>query len=103
MPFGLTNVPTQFQCHIQNIFIDLLDISVVIYFDDIFIFSKNLEDHQQVMREVLQHLQKHGLYVKESKCEFHRSFVEFLGMIVLARGLKMCLDKVKTIDKWPVP
>jgi len=87
----------------QSIFSDLLDISMVIYLDDILIFSKNLEEHQQVTREVLQHLQKHGLYIKETKCEFHRPLVKFLGMIVSAKGLEMCQDKVRTIDKWPTP
>jgi len=81
----------------------ILDISVVIYLDDILIFLKSLEEHQQVVREVLQHLQKHGLYVKESKCEFHCPLVEFLEMFVSTKGLEMCQDKVRTIDKWPTP
>jgi len=62
------NAPAQFQAHIQYIFNDLLDVSVVIYLDDILIFSKNLEEHQQVVREVLQRLYKYGLYAKASKC-----------------------------------
>lgn len=103
MPFGLTNAPAQFQSLMQNIFSDLLDISVVIYLDDILIFSKNLQDHQQVVRDVLQRLQKHGLYAKESKCQFHCQSVEFLGMIVSSKGLEMCQDKVQTIKEWPVP
>ena len=103
MPFGLTNAPAQFQSHMQNIFSDLLDILVVIYLDDILIFSKNLEEHRQVVREVLRQLQKYGLYAKESKCEFHCQSVEFLGMIVSSKGLEMCRDKVQTIQEWPVP
>lgn len=103
MPFGLTNAPAQFQAHMQYIFSDLLDISVVIYLDDILIFSKNLEEHQQVVREVLRRLQQHGLYAKASKCEFHRSSVEFLGMIVSRKGLEMCPDKVQAIREWPTP
>jgi len=90
MPFGLTNAPAQFQFHMQNIFSNLLDILVVIYLDDILIFSKNLKEHQQVVREVLQRLQKHGLYAKESKCEFHHQSVEFLGMIDSSKGHEMC-------------
>lgn len=103
MPFGLTNAPAQFQSHMQSIFGDLLDIAVVIYLDDILIFSKDIEEHRRIVREVLRRLQEHGLYAKESKCEFHRSSVEFLGMIVSAKGLEMCHDKVKTIQEWPVP
>ena len=53
MPFGLTNAPTQFQAHMQTIFSELLDIFVVIYLDDIQIFSKKLEEHQAIVREVL--------------------------------------------------
>jgi hypothetical protein len=94
MPFGLINALAQFQAHMQNIFSDLLHIFVVIYLEDILIFSENLNAHQQVVQEVLQRLHKHGLYAKASKCEFHRDSVEFLGMIVLAKGLEMYQDKV---------
>lgn len=103
MPFGLTNAPAQFQAHMQQIFSDLLDIAVVIYLDDILIFSNNIEEHHHVVRDVLQRLKNHGLYVKLSKCEFHRTSVEFLGMVVSAQGLEMCADKVQTIKEWPVP
>ena len=57
MPFGLTNALAQFQAHMQTIFSDLLDISVAIYLDDILIFSKNLEEHQAIVKEVLRRLQ----------------------------------------------
>ena len=103
MPFGLTNAPAQFQAHMQSIFGDLLDISVVIYLDDILIFSKTFEEHQQVVREVLLRLKRNGLFLKASKCEFHRNSVEFLGMIVSAQGLTMCEDKVHVIKEWPIP
>lgn len=103
MPFGLTNAPAQFQAHMQYNVSDLLDISVVIYLDDILIFSKDLEEHQHVVREVLTRLQQHGLYAKASKCEFHRSSLEFLGMFVSNKGLEMCPDKVQAIREWPTP
>lgn len=103
MPFGLTNAPAQFQAYMQYIFNDLLDISVVIYLDDILIFSKNLEEHQGVVKEVLRRLLRHGLYAKASKCQFHRTSVEFLGMIVSGKGLEMCPDKVQAIKEWPTP
>ena len=90
MPFGLTNAPAQFQSYMQNIFGDLLDILVVIYLDDILIFSKILEEHIPVVRKVLQRLKSHGLYAKESKCQFHCQLVEFLGRIVSTKGLEMC-------------
>ena len=90
MPFGLTNASTQFQFYMQNIFGNLLDISVVIYLDDILFFSKTLEEHIPIVRKVLQRLKSYGLYAKESKCQFHCQLVEFLGMIVLEKGLEMC-------------
>ena len=103
MPFGLMNAPAQFQAHMQSIFGDLLDILVVIYLDDILIFSKNLEEYQAVVREVLRQLQQHGLYAKVSKYQFHCQSVEFLSMIVTSKGLEMCKDKVEAIQKWPTP
>lgn len=99
MPFGLANALTQFQSHMQSIFNDLLDISVVIYLDNILIFSKKLEEHQLIVREVLQRLHKYGLYVKASKCQFHQSLVEFLGMIVFEKVLEMCQVKVTAIQE----
>ena len=87
----------------RNIFRDLLDISMVIYLDDILIFSKNLEEHIKIIWEVLRGLQEYGLYVKESKCHLNRQSVEFLGMIVLANGLQMYQDNIQTIQDWPIP
>lgn len=103
MPFELTNAPAQFQSHMQSIFSDLLDISVVIYFDNILVFSKDLDNHRHVVREVLHRLHIHGLYVKGSKFEFHCSLVKFLGMMVSAQGLQMCSDKIQAIRDWLVP
>lgn len=99
MLFGLMNAPAQFQAYMQYIFADLLDILVAIYLDDILIFFKMLEEHQVVVREVLQRLQHHGLYVKALKCQFHKSSMEFLGMIVSTEGLRICKDKVQAIKE----
>ena len=103
MPFRLMNAPAKFQSHLQNIFSDLLDISVVIYLNNIFIFSKNLEEHIKVVWDVLRRLQEHGFYAKESKYKFHRQSVEFLEMTVSTNGSQMCQDKVQTIQDWPIP
>ena len=103
MLFGLTNAPTQFQSYMQNIFGDLLNISVVIYLDDILIFSKTLKEHIPIVRKVLQRLKSHGLYAKESKCQFHCQLVEFWEMIVSSKGLEICQDKIQSIQEWPVP
>ena len=74
---------------------------MVIHLDDILIFSKILEKHQIVVREVLRWLQRHGFFAKASKYQFHCNSVQFLGMIVSERGLEMCLDKVQVIQEWP--
>ena len=76
---------------------------MVIYLDDILIFSKILEEHIPIVRKVLQRLKSHGLYAKESKCQFHCQLVEFSGMVVSTKGLEMCQDKIQTIQEWPVP
>ncbi len=103
MPFGLTNAPAAFQRFVNNIFADMLDVSVVVYLDDILIYSNNPTDHQEHIREVLHRLRANGLYYKGSKCEFHRDSVEYLGYILSPEGLRMSEDKVKAILDWPVP
>ena len=75
----------------------------MIYLDDILIFSKTLEEYIPIVRKLLQRLKSHRLYAKESKCQFHCQSVEFLGMIVSAKGLEMYQDKIQTIQEWPVP
>ena len=103
MPFGLTNAPTVFQQFMNDIFADLLDVSVLVYLDDILIFSDNIDDHRKHVREVLRRLRKNGLYACGDKCEFHRTEVKFLGYIMSQEGLWMAEDKVKTILDWSEP
>ena len=103
MPFGLSNAPAAFQRFMNDIFADLLDVCIVIYLDDILIYSEDLASHKNHVREVLKHLRKHGLYAREDKCEFHKTSVEFLGFILTPEGLIMADDKVKTIQDWPEP
>ena len=103
MPFGLTNAPATFMHLMQSIFADVLDSIVIIFLDDILIFSKTLEDHRHHVAEVLQRLRKHKLYGKLSKCEFMRRSISFLGHVISADGLSMEPEKVKAITEWPVP
>ncbi len=79
MPFGLTNAPAVFQHLMNDIFREYMDEFVVVYLDDILIFSKNQEDHDKHVRLVLATLREHGLYTKLEKCEFNKSSVAFLG------------------------
>ena len=103
MPFGLMNAPSAFQRFINTAFADMLDVTVIVYLDDILIYSDNLEDHKKHIREVLRHLHKHGLYVKPEKCEFHTDTTEYLGYCLSPAGLTMAQNQVNIIRDWPEP
>jgi Reverse transcriptase (RNA-dependent DNA polymerase) len=79
MPFGLTNVPGGFQRFLNGIFSVLLDVYVIIYLDDILIFSGNKDDHFQHVSKVLKQLPKHGLYANGKKCDFHSESIDYSG------------------------
>jgi len=87
----------------NDIFSDLLDVNVVVYLDDILVYSDNLDNHRQHVTEVLRRLRKHKLFCKPEKCEFHASTIEFLGFVVNPDGLVMDDSKVKVIRDWPEP
>ncbi|KAK3506816.1 hypothetical protein QTP70_029068, partial [Hemibagrus guttatus] len=103
MPFGLTNGPAVFQALINGVFQDLLGRSVIAYIDDILVYSTSMEDHVRQVREVLARLQRHHLYVKLEKCEFHRSTVTFLGYVISRQGVEMDVGKVRAVTEWPAP
>ena len=79
MPFGLTNAPAAFQRFVNTVFTDPLDVCVIVYLDDILIYSKDKASHREHVQEVLRHLHKHRLYTKPKKCEFHTDSTEYLG------------------------
>ena len=81
----------------NNIFSDLLDVCVVIYLDDIIIYSNNMSEHHQYVKEILKCLCKAGLYVKVEKYEFHSKSVEYLGYILSSSGLTISDNKMKII------
>src|ERR1700728_1674112 len=103
MPFGLTNAPAAFQRFMNDIFSDMLDVCVIIYLDDILIYSDNKEVHRKHVREVLRRLRENNLYAGTNKCTFHADSVEYLGYILSLTGLTMDLAKVQTIRDWPEP
>jgi hypothetical protein len=98
MPFGLTNAPTIFQHLMNDIFREYMDKFVMVYLDDILIFSKNQEDHDKHVRLVFAKLREHGLYAKLEKCQFDKSLVEFLGYVISPDGVSMDKSKVETIQ-----
>ena len=103
MPFGLTNAPVVFQRFVNTVFADLLDVCVIVYLDDILIYSTDKAFHKEHVQEVLQRLHKHGLYAKPEKCKFHIDSTEYLGYQLSPSGLIMSPDKVQTIQDWPEP
>jgi transposase InsO family protein len=103
MPFGLTNAPAAFQRFMNNLFWDLLDVTVVVYLDNILIFSKDPAEHSKHVREVLQRLAKNQLFCKPSKCHFHVNTVEYLGIQISPLGFSMDEKKVKAVMSWPTP
>ncbi|QRW23270.1 Retrotransposable element Tf2 protein [Rhizoctonia solani] len=103
MPFGLTNAPAAFQHFMNNLFRDLIDVTVVIYLDNILIFSKKPEDHPSHVREVLSRLMKNQLFCKLSKCHFHVTTVDYLGIVISPAGFSMDQKKIEAVTSWPTP
>ena len=103
MPFGLTNAPATFQAYINKALVGLVDITCVVYLDDILIFSDTHANHLRAVREVLSRLRQHELYVSLQKCAFSTSQVEFLGFIISEAGVSMDKGRVKAIEEWPRP
>jgi len=104
MFFGLTNSPATFQTMMNSIFDDLISEGVVVvYLDDILIFTKTLEEHREVVRKVLALLEKHNLFLKPEKCDFEQTSVEYLGVVISQNSVKMDPAKVAGVAEWPTP
>ncbi|KAJ9520936.1 hypothetical protein QJQ45_014130 [Haematococcus lacustris] len=103
LPFGLCNAPATFQRLMNDIFRQELDDHVIVYLDDILIFSRTHEEHAKHLDRVLSLLRQHKLYAKLSKCEFGRSQTEFLGHIITSTGIACDPSKLAAINSWPVP
>ena len=103
MSFGLTNTPAYFMNLMNMVFRDFLDKFVVVFIDDILIYSKTEEEHEQHLRLVLQRLQEHQLYAKLSKCEFWIDEMPFLGHIISKGGILEDPSKVQEVLDWEVP
>jgi hypothetical protein len=97
MSFGLTNAPAHFIYLMNSVFMPELDKFVVVFIDDILIYSKNKEEHAKHLRIVLSHLREHQLYAKFSKCEFWLDEVPFLGHVLSTEGVAVDPGKVKDI------
>jgi hypothetical protein len=103
MPMGLCNAPSTFMQLMNETFRDMLDKSVLVFLDDILVFSRTKEEHIAHVREVLTRLRVNKLFAKRSKCEFFRDEVEFLGHRIGAKGLSVSPDKIDAVKAWPRP
>jgi hypothetical protein len=103
MPFGLTNAPATFQALMNDVLQDFIRVFVLVFFDDILIFSDSWSSHLQHARMVLKRLQEHGLAIKRSKCSFGATSMQYLGHVISDQGVAMDADKVEAVRAWPLP
>ncbi len=103
MSFGLTNAPAYFMNLMNKVFMEFLDKFVVVFIDDILIYSKSEEEHATHLRLILETLREHQLYAKFSKCEFWLKEVGFLGHVLSAGGISVDPKKIKSVMEWEAP
>eukprot|EP00879_Flechtneria_rotunda_P001398 GHRR01001550.1.p1 GENE.GHRR01001550.1~~GHRR01001550.1.p1 ORF type:complete len:633 (+),score=44.76 GHRR01001550.1:1745-3643(+) len=103
LPFGLTNAPATFQALMNNVLGPYLDKFVVVYLDDILIYSQTPEEHLEHVAKVLEALERHELYAGLDKCAFALSEMDFLGHVVCADGIKPDPKKIEAVCNWPTP
>src|SRR4051794_32691548 len=103
MPFGLCNAPASFQRMMNEVLKDLIGKSVMVYLDDVTIYTKTYEEHLQVLEEVFKRLRKYTLFGKPSKCSFGVDSAKILGFVVDHQGVHTDPDKVKAVATFPRP
>ena len=100
IPFRLTNAPTTFCTLTNQVFDEYLDKFVVVYLDDIVVYSATIEEHKKHLAKVFQKLRDNQLYVNRKKCSFAQESIKFLGHVVDHGHIKMNLEKVRAIQEW---
>jgi hypothetical protein len=98
--FGLSNAPTIFMCLMNGVFREYLDKFVIVFLDDIIIYSKSEEEHEHHLRMVLQVLREHQLYAKLSKRSFYQKQIHYLGHIISKDGISVDPEKIEGIREW---
>ena len=103
VPFGVTNAPAQFMNLMNDLLQDFLDEFVLVFLDDILVYSRSMEDHAGHLRKLFQRLREQRLYAKASKCDIARTTVDFLGQHVTPAGMSPQEQKLKAIREWEPP
>jgi hypothetical protein len=103
MSFGLTNAPAYFMYMMNKVFMEYMDKFVMVFIDDILVYSRSEEEHEGHLRLVLQKLQDNKLYAKLSKCEFWLKQVTFLGHVISKGGISIDPSKVQDVLSWKAP
>jgi hypothetical protein len=103
MSFGLTNAPTYFMYLMNKVFMEYLDKFVVVFIDDILVYSRSEEEHEEHLHLALQKLREHRLYAQLSKCEFWMKQIAFLGHVISKGGISVDPSKVQDVLSWNAP
>jgi hypothetical protein len=103
VPFGLTNAPTTFMFLMSNVFKKFLDMFLLVSIDDILIYSKNREEHEEHLKILIQVLREHNLYSKLNKCDLFQKQVHYPGHVISKEQVAVDPNKIKAIMDWPNP
>ena len=104
MLFRLSNIPASFQDYINKILAKKLNICVIVYLDDILIYTKDAEQaHVNAVWWVFENMRKHGLFANLKMCRFHKDEIRFLGYVVSAQGVRIEEERIEVVKNWPKP
>ena len=100
MPIGLINTPTTFQTIINDILHDLLDNEVLVYINNILIYTETIKEYNRLVLDILKRLRRNNLTITPQKCKWCVQEIEFLGYIIFPQGIKISKDKTNAIENW---
>ena len=103
MPFGLTNAPTTFMCLMNSVLSKYLEKFVVVFIDDILVYSKTKQEHDEHLKIILQVLREHQLYAKFNNCDFYKDKIQYLGHVISEKAISANPNKIKAIIDWCIP